>query len=402
MALLIGGKTCIGLIKFMRLHLIALPHVRLGTEHTHLCAYSGKVEKFLKMMDGHVPVTLYAPESQSNPAHSGDLEFVSCLSDEKRIEIFGKDDPNRLPNWPTDAQTKLFNLHATAELAERVNQKEDIVLLSGGRTHMPIQKALPELMFCEPFCGYFGIFTDKVAFESYAHLHQVYAKEGINDIRWYDRVIPPYADPDDFPQMNETARNRRYLLFIGRLIGRKGPHIALQIARACNLPLVVAGSGGRVEGFKLIGLDVTLESGYTIEASVGAAMSSEAQISYVGPVGIEDRAKLMSNAIAVIAPTTYIEPGGNVAIEAMMAGTPVIAPDCGVFSETIRHRVSGYHFRTLKQAVAGMKWAREEQGGPDLIRAYADSRYSLEAVRPKFEWWFEDLQGLWGKGWDAL
>lgn len=352
----------------MRLHLVSLPHVRLGTPNTHLCAYSAKVEKFVRMMRDRHEIFLYAPESD---VVSG-ANLVQCLSEHARIAIFGKDDQNRLPDWPTDVQSRLFNLTTAAKIFERA-EPYDLVLLTGGWTHSQIKAALPELMCVEPFVGYEGILTDKCAFESHAWMHTVYAQKGIKDIRWYDRVIPPFVDPAEFPTLNDGKGE--YLLFVGRMIHRKGPHIALQIAKAAGLPLVVAGAGG--------------DGGFGKD------------IDYRGPVGIEERAKLMAGARALICPTTYVEPGGNVAIEAMMAGTPVIAPDCGVFSETVQSEVSGFHFRTLKEAVdaatVGSICLR-----PESIRQYAFDRYSLEAIAPKFDRWFEAVNELWGKGWDAL
>lgn len=351
----------------MRLHLVALPHVRLGTSITHFCAYSAKVERFCRMMRDHHEIFLYAPESDSVPGAT----LIQCLSENERLAIFGKDDPNRLPNWPTDQQSLIFNLAATAKIAENP-EPHDLVLLCGGWTHRLIKDALPAMLCAEPFCGYEGILTDRVAFESYAWMHTVYAQKGIKDIRWYDRVIPPFCDHLEFPHLNDGKGD--YLLFIGRMIGRKGPHIALKISKAAGLPLWVAGAGG--------------DGGFGKD------------INYLGPVGIEDRAKLMAGARAFICPTTYIEPGGNVAIEAMMAGTPVIAPDCGVFSETVRHGVSGFHFRTLKQGVNAVQSA--ERLNPTSIRVYAKKNYSLEAIAPKFQQWFDDLQQLWGEGWNTL
>lgn len=354
---------------------MALPHTRVEPSFCG-CAYTAKVLKFCKMMGARHEIFLYAPEG--SPVKGATL--LPCLTEAQRTKTFGSDDTNRLPAWPTDAQSLLFNSTVAKELQKHW-QPTDLVLLTGGRTHLPITEAFPGPLYCEPGVGYEGIFTDKCAFESYAWMHTVYALGKINDIRWFDCVIPPYCDPDEFPHLNDGKGE--YLLFIGRLISRKGPHIALQIAKAAGLPLYVAGAGGRWEGDKLIGQDVTLEG----------------NVKYVGPVDVSQRAKLLAGAKALIVPTLYAEPGGNVAIEAMLAGTPVIAPDWGVFSETVTHGVSGFHFRMFQEAVDAVRHCSILK--PKTIQQYAEARYSLGAIAPRYDKWFNRLAALFGDGWYA-
>jgi glycosyltransferase involved in cell wall biosynthesis len=360
-----------------RLHLVALPHRRVGTESCG-CAYSNKIRLFVKMMRDRHEILLYAPES--DPIKGATL--VPCLSEADRIKTFGADDPERLPDWPSAEQTQLFNLNAATALLARVGPQE-LVLLSGGTTHKLIADALPKQLVCEPFVGYHGILGERswAAYESYAHMHSVYARRRIDDIRWFDAVIPPFCDPDEFPHLNDG--NGKYLLFLGRLINRKGPHIALDIAKRCGMPLYVAGAGGKMDGNAIVGNGVRLEG----------------DVRLVGPVDVEARAKLLAGAKALLCPTTYCEPGGNVAIEAMMAGTPVITADFGVFAETIVHGVSGFHFRMLREAVEAVK--STDKLDPAKIRAHAALNYSLEAVASRFDLWFDRLSSLWGKGWYA-
>lgn len=345
--------------------------MRLGTESSHLCAYSGKVEKFVRMMGKHHQLLVYCPESDP----IGDCEMVECLSDIHRRKTFGEDDKNRLPAWPTDEQFAVFN-HRAGMALRRNYSPGDIVLLSAGYSHRVIVHNFPEARYCEPFVGYEGVLGGNTfaAFESYAHMNSVYRKWDINDMRWYDCVIPPFVDIDEFPHVNNGTGD--YLLFVGRLIPRKGAHIALEIAKRCGMKLVVAGAGGRMEGSVLYGQDVRLEG----------------DIEYVGPVGVQERAKLMAGAKAFICPTIYFEPGGNVAIEAMMAGTPVIAPDSGVFAETVENGHTGFHFRMLRDGVTAVQACHMLD--PEEIRKHAIQNYSLEAIRPKYEKWFTDLQTL--------
>ncbi len=358
----------------MKLHLVSLPHTQVSQDFCG-CAYTGKILKFCKMLGGSHDIQLYAPQGP-------DVEGATlhpCLPNRQRIRTFGEDDPNRLPSWPTDEQSAKFNANVIEKLKQNI-EPQDLILLSMGWTHRPIQTAFPNYICCEPGVGYEGILTNFVAFESYAWQHHVYAKKGINDGRWFDAVIPNYFDPDDFPILNDGCGD--YLLFLGRIVQRKGPHIASEIARASGMKLVVAGAGGKQVGRDIVAPEITVKDA-----------------EYVGPVNVEERAKLLAGARALIVPTTYIEPFGGVAVEAMMAGTPTITSDWGAFTETVQNGVSGFRFRTLAEAVTAV----QDVGGldPFSIREYAQSRYSLESVAPMFNRWFNQLQTLHGEGWYA-
>jgi glycosyltransferase involved in cell wall biosynthesis len=316
---------------------------------------------------------VYAPEGPAVPG----AELVPCLSNKRRIEIFGADDPNRLPAWPKHEQSAEFNQNVIAALRDRLLPR-DIILLSAGWTHKPVCDAFPEHIRCEPGVGYEGILTGFCAFESAAWRNHVYGLKEIRDGRWFDTVIPNFFDPDDFTQDRNGSGD--YLLFLGRIIARKGPHIASQIAEAAGVPLVVAGAGGKQVGKNIVANEVTMKNAQ-----------------YVGPVNIEQRAKLLAGARCLIVPTTYIEPFGGVAVEAMMCGTPVVASDFGAFTETVENGVSGYRFNTLAEGVEAVNECKDLDR--DGVKQYAMNNYSLEAVGPKFITWFNRLESLWQKGW---
>jgi glycosyltransferase involved in cell wall biosynthesis len=108
----------------------------------------------------------------------------------------------------------------------------------------------------------------------------------------------------------------------------------------------------------------------------------------------------MAGARALIAPTLYVEPFGGVAVEAMLAGTPVIAPDFGAFTETVENRVTGQRFTTMQEALDALDIC--DRLNHEAIRAHAIERYSLEAVAPQFRTWFDRLDTLHGEGWYQL
>jgi glycosyltransferase involved in cell wall biosynthesis len=321
-------------------------------------------------------IFVYAPEGPSIPG--GNL--VPCLTEDTRLKIFGSDDPNRLPSWPTEQQSASFNFYVIRALKKEI-EKEDLILLTAGWSHRPISEAFPAHIICEPGVGYEGILPNShCAFESYAWMHHVYAKKNINDGRWFDTVIPNFFDPDEFPHLNNGKG--QYLLFLGRIVQRKGPHIAAQIADKAGYPLYVAGAGGKQVGNDIVAPEVTVRNA-----------------TYIGPVNIKQRAELLAGARALLFCTTYIEPFGGVMVEAMMAGTPVIATDWGAPTEIVEKFFNGFRFRNFAEALDAVKLVGDCD--PFCIQHEARSRYSLKAVAPKYQRWFDQLSSLWKEGWYA-
>lgn len=359
------------------LHLVALPHTQVSSKFC-TCAYTAKVLKFCKMMGSFYKIMLYAPKGPEVPGAT----LVHCLTNDERVATFGADDSGRLPAWPTHEQTAQFNKNAVAALT-RYSVPSDLVLLTAGATHKSIADALPGRTYIEPGVGYEGIFTNFCAFESSAWMHHVYAQRGIADGRFFDEVIPNYFDLDDFPIVNSAPKEGKYLMFLGRLIARKGLHIAAEIAKAAGMPLLVAGPGGRMKDGKLIGDGVTIEG----------------DIKYVGTLNVEERSAYLAGARALLVPTTYIEPFGGVAVESMLCGTPVIATPWGAFRETVRPGITGFHFRTLQEGVDAVRDVNHIS--PTEVRETAARHYSLDAVRPQFTNWFERLETLKQGGWYA-
>jgi hypothetical protein len=118
----------------MKLHVVSLPHTRVEQSFSG-CAYTAKVLKFAKMMDSTYAINVYAPEGPLIPGAT----LVSCLSDKTRQDIFGQDDHNRLPAWPTDEQTAEFNRNVIEALRARL-EPCDLILLDG-RPHSAFNRS---------------------------------------------------------------------------------------------------------------------------------------------------------------------------------------------------------------------------------------------------------------------
>lgn len=372
----------------MRLHLVALPHAHVSRDVT-VCAFTTKTAKFLTMMrELGWEITLYGGELSLVDAG---VELVSLYSDEEQRSWYGDHDPNTLPivagAWnSSDFSYRTINARAIGEVGVRY-EPGDIVLLTGGLAMKPIYEALPQAVVVEWAAGYSGVmFSDKsmartpfVCFESNAWRHYMYGKWGVEDGRFFDTVIPNFFAPEEW---SLHKKKEDYLCFVGRMIARKGPHIAAEIARELGMPIKFAGSGVKhtAEGL--------------IECHDGTKIKGD--VHYVGTVGVKERNELMGNARALLVPTTYIEPFGAVAVEGPLCGTPAVSTDWGAFVDTVPDEL---RFSTLADGCRAVERAMAMK--PKDVRKDALARFSLNAVGPKYAAWFTRLATLWERGWYA-
>jgi Glycosyl transferases group 1 len=372
----------------VRLHLVGLPHAHVSRDVT-VCAFTTKTWKFLRMMAARGwEIILYGGELSDVPAG---VELVSLFSDEEIRLFYGDFDANTLPivagAWnANDYSYRTINARAIGEIGERY-ETGDIVLLTGGLAMKPIYDALPQALVVEWAAGYSGVmFSDRsmakspyVCFESQAWKHYMYGKWGIDDGRFFDTVIPNFFAPEEWSLAKSKGN---YLAFVGRMIARKGPHIAAEVARELGMPIYFAGSG------------VKHSSEGLIETHDG--LKIEGDVHYVGTVGVEERNRLMGEALALLVPTTYIEPFGAVAVEGPLCGTAAVSTDFGAFVDTVPRRL---RFNTLAEGCHAVEVAMQLK--PKKVREDALAKYSLDAVAPLYEEWFMRLSTLWHEGWYA-
>lgn len=351
----------------MRLHIVNLPHTQTTHAFDH-CAYTAKVRKFCDMMSslGH-ETFLYA--SEDNDANVSEL--VTVITKDEQREFFGNNDHRKNffnITWdPADKHWQHMNRNAIREIRKRI-QPKDFICIIGGSCQKQIADAFPAHMSVEYGIGYTGTFSRYRVFESYAHMHYVHGDQRDDNGGFYETVIPNYYDPMEFPFSEEKDD---YYLFIGRLIDRKGYHIAQEVCQKLGKRLILAGQGEH--------------KGYG---------------EHIGTVGTEERGQLMSRAIATFVPTTYLEPFGGVHAESLLAGTPVITTNFGVFTETVENGVNGFRcdvFRDFVKAAQDVAaWTPRHR---QVIRESAVNRFGMDAVKYQYENYFNRLLDLWNGGW---
>lgn len=365
------------------LHLVGLPHTQL-TRAASVCAFTQKAVKFVRMMqaEGWTVVTYWGDENEA-----GADEHVVLFTASEQHGWYGEFDANRLPSIATwnasDTHWQVMNGRAVEALRSRVADR-DLILTLAGWAQKPISDQFPAHLVAEWAAGYSGWCEPYVCFESHAWRHHQYGTRGIHDGRFYDTVIPNFFDPDEWTlPTKRKGSDSDHVAFLGRMVRRKGPQVAADVASAYGIPIVFAGSGV---------LEWTPER---IVCEDGEIIGE--QMTYVGTVGGEERNRLMRDARAVFCPTLYIEPFGAVAVEAQLCGTPAIATPFGAFPETVEEGRTGFLMRTLGDGVEAVERAKGLHC--KAIRERALERYSLEAIGPLYTRWFDQLLDLWGDGW---
>lgn len=350
----------------MRFHVVSLPHTQVTKEYSG-CAYTEKVRRFCIMMTnlGH-EVYLYAGEQVEAPV----TKLITCISEERRAQAVGNGHYTQASFDTNALHWRIFNTNVI-RLMQRDLEPQDFICLIGGTAHKEIADKYPNHLSVEFGVGYGGVFSKYRVFESYAWMHSIYAgwkNPTTVDGQFFDTVIPGYLEPEMFPLGDGDGD---YYLYIGRMIERKGYNIAQEVCQRLGKRLILAGPGEH--------------SGYG---------------EFVGSVGPEERARLMGGAIATFAPTLYIEPFGNVVVEAQACGTPTITTDWGAFTETNINGFTGYRCRTLQEFMDAAEKVKTLDR--KKIREHAVGKYSVDVIAKQYEDYFKRLSTLWSDGWYQL
>lgn len=180
-----------------------------------------------------------------------------------------------------------------------------------------------------------------------------------------DAVVP---NPVEIPIEPVSSRRGEYLLWMGRITPEKGPHRAIEVARAAGRPLILAGPVQRAN-----------ERFFAEQIKPHVDGRS---VRYVGEVGGVVKQRLFAQAHAFLMPIRWAEPFGMVMIEALAAGTPVIAFRQASAPEIVDHGTTGFLVEDEQEMAAAV--SRVTTLDPARCRAAA-SRWSPAAIAARYE-----------------
>jgi glycosyltransferase involved in cell wall biosynthesis len=172
-------------------------------------------------------------------------------------------------------------------------------------------------------------------------------------------------------QFQPTGQPEDYFAWMGRFVPAKGAHLAIQAAKAARVRLILAGIVSRG----------SRESMQYFQEFIEPQIDNK-QITYIGPVNMQQKIDLLSRARAFLNPIQWEEPFGMVMIESMALGCPVIAFARGAAPEIIVHRKTGFLVHDVDDMVRFIP--RIDEISRETTRQHVQQNFSARAMAEKY------------------
>jgi hypothetical protein len=161
------------------------------------------------------------------------------------------------------------------------------------------------------------------------------------------------------------ARRRSFALALGRICPEKGIDDAIAAARGADVPLLIAGA---VFPYR--------EHQRYLRACVLPRLDRARR--WIGPVSGQQKKRLLAQARCVLVPSKAPETSSLVAMEAIAAGTPVIAYRSGALPEIVDDGRTGFIVDDVDAMAAAI--GRVDRIDAEACRRCARDRFPLERM----------------------
>jgi len=180
------------------------------------------------------------------------------------------------------------------------------------------------------------------------------------------RLLPPIPNGVPVAQLGAVQpRKCRYALMLARVCPEKGLHLALDAARAAEVPMLLAG-------------EVFPYAAHQDYFHAEVLPRLDRRRRYLGPVGFSQKRCLLAAARCLLVPSLVAETSSLVAMEAASCGTPVIAFRNGALPEVVEDGRTGFLVDDAEGMAAAIR--RVDMIDPAACRETARRRFSIERM----------------------
>lgn len=172
-----------------------------------------------------------------------------------------------------------------------------------------------------------------------------------------------------------AATGQSYLAFVGRISPEKRPDRAIEIAIKAGVPLKIAAK-----------VDPVDRSYFETKIS---PIIDHPLVEFIGEISEADKPDFFRGARALLFPIDWPEPFGLVMVEAMSAGTPVIAWNNGSVPEVVTPNISGYIVNGIDEAVEAV--LAIDRLDRSKVRAEFETRFTVGVMAKRYEMAYEAL-----------
>ena len=173
----------------------------------------------------------------------------------------------------------------------------------------------------------------------------------------------------DFPPVKR--RMGENFVWLGRFMPEKGAHLAIEVAKRAQVPLVLAGV---IDRHSKISMDYFEQ---VIKPQIG-----KDQITHMGPVNMRQKNNLFGRARGFLNPIEWEEPFGMVMIESMAMGCPVITFARGAASEIITDGETGFLVNTVDEMVSAI--SKIDTIDREAVRKYVKQNFSSQVMAKNY------------------
>ena len=200
---------------------------------------------------------------------------------------------------------------------------------------------------------------------------QCVSKDQMKDIKInnFKKVFVTYSGVDTNIFKPNLEKKDDFVIYLGRLTYSKGVDIAVNLANDLKIPLLIAGPLRENEK----------EANSFFKEKVKPFLNS--QIKYIGEINDQQKINLLSRSRALIVPNRWNEPFGQMNIEALACGTPIIATNKGSLREIVRHAETGYlcdDYSDLMEAIKNIDFLSNNNCRIDACKRFSINKLIME------------------------